>query len=297
MSHPFCDLRRSARYCGNRCNPLVLFGMAAAPGDSRTTTAFGAFAVVALVLLLAWQLAYWTWRFAAPVTNDSRGASAQRAVDLDIAARLFGGNRAASSSQSASLPGLKLKGVVAPTPGTIAAAIFARPGARDLAVFIDGEVQSGVKLAEVHPDHVIVTRAGVRERIDLETARSAAGSLPPGGRVAGFKLNVTRSGTSNFSLSRKELDDALRDPNQLNYLGQIGVPPGGGVRMEAAPSGSLASKLGLQPGDVIRKVNGQAVASPGDLARLYQQFATLSQVQAEVQRGSSTLQISYAIQP
>jgi general secretion pathway protein C len=296
MDEPFCDLRRNARYRCNHCNPLVLLGMAARPQDSRTT-AFGTFAVVALVLLLAWQLAYWTWRFAAPVTNDSRAAAAERAVDLDIAARLFGGQRTPSSAALSSLPGLKLKGVVAPTPGTVAAAIFARPGARDVAVFIDGEVQSGVKLAEVHPDHVIVTRAGARERIDLETARSAVSSLPQGGRLVGFKLNVTRSGANNFSLSRKELDDALRDPNQLGYLGQIGVPPGGGVRMEAAPSGSLASKLGLQPGDIIRKVNGQAVASPGDLARLYQQFATLSQVQAEVQRGTSTLQISYAIQP
>jgi general secretion pathway protein C len=271
--------------------------MAAVPEDSKTTTALGTFIVVALVLLLAWQLAYWTWRFAAPAPGEPRTASAPRPVDLDVAARLFGGQRAAASPQATSLPGLKLKGVVAPTPGTTAAAIFARSGARDLAVFLDGEVQPGVKLAEVYPDHVIVTRSGARERVDLETARSPASSLPQGGRIVGFKLNVARSGTNNFSLSRKELDDALRDPNQLNYLGQIAVPPGGGVRMEAAPAGSLASKLGLQPGDIIRKVNGQAVASPGDLARLYTQFATLSQVQAEVQRGTQTVQISYAIQP
>jgi len=75
------------------------------------------------------------------------------------------------------------------------------------------------------------------------------------------------------------------------------MPPGGGVRMEAAPPGSLAQKLGLQPGDVIKKVNGQAVASTGDLARLYTQFATTSAIQAEVQRGPATVQLSYSIQP
>ena len=271
--------------------------MAAVPENSRATAAFGKIAVVALLLALAWQLAYWTWRFAAPGPNGTRVAAAERVVDLDVAARLFGGTRAASPGASASLPGLRLKGVVAPTPGTVAAAIFARPAGRDLAVFIDGEVQPGVKLAEVHPDHVIVTRAGARERVDLEVARSLAGaSQRPGGRMAGFRLDVTRSGANTFSLSRKELDDALRDPNQLNYLGQIGMSPGGGVRMDAAPSGSLASKLGLQPGDVIRRVNGQQVTSAGDLARLYQQFATLSQVNAEVQRGSATVQLSYSIQ-
>jgi len=45
------------------------------------------------------------------------------------------------------------------------------------------------------------------------------------------------------------------------------------------------------------QMNGQNVASSGDLARLYQQFATISLVQAEVQRGSATVQLSYAIQP
>jgi general secretion pathway protein C len=110
-------------------------------------------------------------------------------------------------------------------------------------------------------------------------------------------MNVARSGNNNFAFSRKELDDALRDPNQLSYLGVIGMPPGGGVRMEAAPVGSLANKLGLQPGDVIKKVNGQAVASSGDLARLYQTFATTNSISAEIQRGSSTVQLSYAVQP
>ena len=68
------------------------------------------------------------------------------------------------------------------------------------------------------------------------------------------------------------------------------------MRVDEAPPGSLASKLGLQPGDVIKKVNGQSVASAGDLARLHQTFATTSLVQAEVQRGSAMVQLNYTIQ-
>jgi general secretion pathway protein C len=152
----------------------------------------------------------------------------------------------------------------------------------------------------VHPDHAIVARAGVRSRIDLESPRSTTAATGRGGapgRAQGFRLNVARTGSNNYSLSRKELDEALRDPGQLNHLGAIGVPPKGGVRMEMVPPGSLAQKLGLQPGDVIKKVNGQNVASAGDLARLYTQFNTLSLIQAEIQRGQATLQLSYQIQP
>jgi general secretion pathway protein C len=269
--------------------------MAAVPENSAAS-AVGTIAVVALVLVLAWQLAYWTWSFAARAPGASRVAASAPSVDLDLAARLFGGERAARSAAAATSSGLRLKGVVAPTPGTVAAAIFARPGGKDLAVFIDGEAQPGVRLLEVHPDHVIVSRSGARERVDLEAARGTqtAAASPRAG--PGFRVNVTRSGVNSFTFARKDLDDALRDPNQLNYLGQIGIASGGGVRMDAAPAGSLASKLGLQPGDVIRRINGQTVASPGDLARVYQQFATTSTVDAEIERGGTRVQLSYRIQ-
>jgi type II secretion system protein C len=262
---------------------------------SRAHRLIDAAVVIALVVLLAWQLAYWTWQFLAPPAS---GDARERRADVDLAAiaRLFGGSAPSASSQTASRSSLRLKGVIAPTPGVAASAIFSTGSGKDLAVYVGREVQPGVKLKEVHPSYVLLSRNGVEERIELEAMRGGGATTAGTGRERGFRLNVARSGENHYALSRKELDDALRDPNQLNYLGQIGVPPGGGVRMEAAPAGSLASKLGLRPGDVIRKVNGQAVASPGDLARLYQQFATINTVTAEVQRGTSTVTLSYQIQ-
>jgi general secretion pathway protein C len=252
---------------------------------------FGATLVVALVLVLAWQLAYWTWVFVAPPAAPAREARPAAIVDLAEIARLFG----ATAPSGGNSGDLVLKGVVAPTPGVAASAIFAPRAGRDMSVFIGDDVRPGVKLVEVDPDHVIVERAGVRERIDLATAKSTA-PPPRQAHTRGFRLNVAREGANRFSLSRHELDEALRDPAQLQYLGQIVMPPGGGVRMDGAPAGSLAAKLGLQAGDLIKKVNGQEVTSTGDLARLYQQFGTTSLIQAEVQRGNETLHLSYQIQ-
>jgi general secretion pathway protein C len=266
-----------------------------APGDIPARGFIGTLAVVALTLLLAFQLAHWTWVFVAPAPVAAV-PDGDPPVNLPAIARLFGAE-IPNASQASSSSGLRLKGVIAPRAGEAASAVFSTGSGKDIAVYVGREVQPGVKLSEVKPGYVIVSRSGKRERIELDLPRVTAASGSPTGRVTGFKLNVARSGANNYSLSRKELDDALRDPGQLNYLGQIGVPPGGGVRMEAAPAGSLAQKLGLQPGDVIKKLNGQNVASSGDLARLYQQFATLSLVQAEVQRGSATVQLSYAFQP
>lgn len=271
--------------------------MAAAPSPEIARPGLlGGAVVLALVLVLAFQLASWTWAFVSP-PRIAAGATPRAEVDLAAIARMFGAAPPAGSA-AASTSGLRVKGVVAPTPGTAASAIFSTGSGRDISVYVGREVQPGVKLVEVHPDHVMVSRGGANERIDLDAVRSLAGNAANAGpRSQGFRLNVARTGTNAFSLSRKELDDALRDPNQLGYLGALGTPPGGGVRMEQAPAGSLAAKLGLQPGDIIRKVNGQTVASQGDLARVYTQFNSLSLVQAEVQRGGNTVQLSYSVQP
>ena len=53
--------------------------------------------------------------------------------------------------------------------------------------------------------------------------------------------------------------------------------PGGGVRIEAAPPGSVAGEMHLLPGDVLMAVNGTAVASTEDFARMYRS----GQVQGE----------------
>jgi len=268
--------------------------MAAAPLNPASRA--GTLVVAALVLVLAWQLAHWTWVFVAPATSVSAPTS-EGTADLAVAARLFGGTASGAPVTASAASNLRLKGVVAPMPGTAASAIFNTGSPRDISVYIGNDVAPGVKLVEVLPDAVVVSRSGLRERIELESRKTASkGGTKLAAGTPQFRLNVTSAGNS-FAISRKELDETLRDPAQLNLLGRISPGSAGGVKMEAAPPGSLAAKLGLQPGDVIKRVNGQTVLSPGDLAGLYSKFATTSTIQAEVQRGSATVQLTYAINP
>lgn len=270
---------------------------AAASSQATPRSRTGTLVVAALVVVLAWQLAHWTWVFLAPPATSAPAPDSP--ADLAVAARLFNGTLSgASTASAAAASSLRLKGVVAPVPGTAASAIFNLGSGKDVSIFIGNEVQPGVKLVEVLPDAAIVSRAGARERIELEARKSGGPGAAKGAIASGlqFRLNIAQSGNS-FALSRKELDETLKDPQQLNYLGRIGPGPGGGVKMEAAPAGSLPAKLGLQPGDVIKKINGQAVTSAGDLALLYQRFATINTVQAEVLRGGNMVYLSYSINP
>lgn len=274
----------------------IIAAMAALPAATPPAPSrFGTLVTVALVLVLAWLAAKWTWVFLAP-SPVAQAAPAAGSVDLSAVARLFGGAAPAGApGPAASGSGLRLKGVIAPTPARIGSAVF-NAGGKDIAVLLGGEVSPGVKLEAVEPDHAVILRGGVRERVDLET-RMGAVPRPVAGRASGFRLAVSRSGANGFSFSRKDLENALKDPGQLSYLGRIGMPPGGGVRLDEAPPGSLASRLGLQPGDIIKRVNGQPVASAGDLARFHQQFATTNSIRAEIQRGSAMVQLNYTVNP
>ena len=140
--------------------------MASTAAAPAKPTLLGTLVLVILVLVLAWQLAYWTWVFVAP-PRVAAPAAPRGDVDLAAVAKLFGAS-APSDATAANATGLRLKGVIAPTPGVEASAIFSTGAGKDLAVYIDREVQPGVKLVEVNPDHVMVERAGARSRIDLE---------------------------------------------------------------------------------------------------------------------------------
>lgn len=248
-----------------------------------------------LVVALGLQLAWWGWHFLLPASasiaaNTNVGAGLD---DLSLARRLFGGG---DGAVEASASDIRLKGVFAVDGVTLSAAVVNWSG-KDQAVRMGQELMKGATLAEVHADHIIVARNGGRERIELDKFRVAASTPNAQSRNpnAGFRLNVTAAG-GGYSLSRQELNTVLQDPRQMEFLGQIGVAPGGGVRVDGAGTNTLAGKLGLQTGDVISAVNGQPVNSAGDLARLYSQFNTLSAVRVEVKRAGSPTILNYTIQ-
>jgi len=78
-----------------------------------------------------------------------------------------------------------------------------------------------------------------------------------------------------------------------------GAPPAGlaqGLAIQDVPPGSLLERIGLQPGDVVRSVNGEPVASEADVARVLQQRGMQGSFTAEVQRGGMTVPIAVSAQ-
>ena len=103
---------------------------ALAPGEAPRNGVIGTLAIVALTLVLAFQLAHWTWVFIAPPQVATTPAG-DAGVDMAAIAKLFGA-APPSSATVASSSGLRLKGVVAPDGGPIASAIFSTGSGRFL---------------------------------------------------------------------------------------------------------------------------------------------------------------------
>lgn len=275
-----------------------------------------------LLVLLCWQLAHWTWRLATPEPPPAMPALPAPAPESAVAAsqvaaaHLFGqAAQAPAPAVQTVVPttlNVKLKGVFAARGRLPAYAILNPDNKGDLPVRVGSEVTPGVILDSVHPGFVLLRRGANLERVELgekpaapvgglpgAPPAGAAPAVPPAGAPptgAAFNLGVTPTGQNRFSFSRNELNLALQDPRQLGNLGQIEVTPGGGVTVREVPPGSLAERLGLRRGDVIRQVNGIPVGSQEDLAKLYQQFSQVGQIALEGTRAGRPLKLNYTVQ-
>ena len=113
--------------------------------------------------LLGVVLAYWSWAVLAPRPMARAPAAMAKAGNASAAAALFGS--AAQGRGTASAGPIRLLGVVADAGGQRGYAVLRLDAKRTVAVTEGAEVEAGLRLAEVHADHVVLERNGARETL------------------------------------------------------------------------------------------------------------------------------------
>jgi len=130
----------------------------------------GFFTLTALCLVLA----YWTWIWLAPRPEPRLESPTPVAGRVEAARNLFGtALRTPGSTVQAGIA-IRVLGVVAASAGRIGHAVLRIDAKRTVAVREGGEVDAGVRLIEVRPDHVVIERAGVRETLAMDWNRKSA---------------------------------------------------------------------------------------------------------------------------
>lgn len=125
-------------------------------------TLFVSGATLAAIALLACVLAYWTWAWLAP-RPEPRQASSE-APRIETAYALFGETtaRANASQQGVALTLLGIASASGRKPGY---SLLRVDGTRTLVVREGEDIAPGLKLAEIHPDRVVLDRGGARETL------------------------------------------------------------------------------------------------------------------------------------
>lgn len=119
-------------------------------------------------LILGVLLAKWFWILFAPQTSFT-ATQPQRAAGME-AGQLFGvtTSNEATAAHGVALPNVQLLGVFAASAGKRGFAVLKLDDKSQTGVAEGEEVATGTRLVAVHADHVILERAGVRQRVNLE---------------------------------------------------------------------------------------------------------------------------------
>jgi len=133
--------------------------------SSVAQTAIVSSLTLAALLVFGLVLAYWTWIWFAPTAEPRTEVVAAESGNLAAASLVFGRVERNKSAAAPTGIAIKLLGVVAASGGRRGYAVVQLEGKQILAVHETEDVSPGLRLAEVHPEHVILERGGVREML------------------------------------------------------------------------------------------------------------------------------------
>src|SRR5262245_11373230 len=121
-------------------------------------TAVVSLATLAALALAAVVAAYWTWTWLGPRPESRAHPVAEPLAGTASARNLFGIPQRDRTGAAPTAIAIRLLGVVAATPGRRGYAVLQLEGQRILAVPEGEDAAPGIQVAEVHPDHVILSR-------------------------------------------------------------------------------------------------------------------------------------------
>lgn len=225
----------------------------------RLAAAMPSWLAVALVLMLAWQVARLFWMLAVPPAPWGTPSAPPETGALRSDAFHPTAGTADGTPPQASAGGYRLLGVRAAIDGRpdSASAILAGPGGTQAAYRIGDALDGGARLLEVGRDYVRLQVGGRAQRLDMARPsdaappRSTPAAPAPAARVAAPAVPAPAS-TSNVA------------PADLLSAAGLRADLEGGYALTPRGDGGMFRKAGLQPGDVLVAIDGQ----PLDLERL-----------------------------
>ncbi|MFC5346163.1 type II secretion system protein N [Brevundimonas staleyi] len=276
---------------------------------------------VVVVGSLAVALAGLTWRLVG--WDDGRtevavadglpplgGAAAMPGADADVARIVslapFGGATATVGGLSGSTLGLVLKGIISAYPPSASTALIS-VGEGPATIYGVGQTPVGDAVIEsIEVDHVVLTSGGTRQRLDFpipvvaDPAAAAAPATPGAGITVTPAVSAATpppppaaAPASGAALAAQPSGPAAAPAaNVAAAAAGAGVTAtASGYRIGPNPSAEIR-RFGLQPGDVIETLNGEAVGVAGLDAALIERARAAGQARVVILREGRRLTVN-----
>ncbi|MBW8367080.1 MAG: type II secretion system protein C [Arenimonas sp.] len=238
-----------------------------------------------LLARLAWQLLTPVGPFGAPAVAPASGPT-----DAALAARAFsqGGVGSPDAASPADTGGLALFGVRLGADPKRSTAILGNAGGTQASYAVGDTVAPGVTLASVASGYVMLSRGGSQLRLSLPNApaaQAAAAPLPlPANLPAPTATGAPAAVDAAQLLAQTGLRPRLRGGQADGYT----VIPRG--------DGAMFRRAGLEPGDVLLTVNGQAL-TPERIAEIDQMLRSTPSVVVTLERGGERKTLTLQMEP
>lgn len=275
--------------------------------------------VVSLLVVgsIAWALAALTWRLVGWDDGRTEVAVAESLPPLGAAAggpdpdvaRIvglapFGGGAATTGGLPASTLGLVLKGVLSAYPASASTALIA-VGEGPAAIYGIGQSPAANAVIEaIEVDHVILNVGGTRERLDFP--QPVVAPVDPSAPAPGSGITVTPVAPGGASppppvaaSTSTGSGSAMSAPSPARTVAGTAAAAGvsatsAGYRIGPNPSPELR-RFGLQAGDIIESLNGQAVSGASSDQALLEQARAAGQARVVVNRDGRRLTLTFSL--
>ncbi|WP_164015094.1 type II secretion system protein GspC [Pyxidicoccus trucidator] len=170
--------------------------------------------------------------------------------------------------------------------------------------YMVGNALQGATVQEIERERVIILNNGRREFIDGQPGDGAF--VPPTPPVAQANTAPPPNGSgiravndNEYEVPRAEIDKTLNNLNDVAMQARI-VPAfkdgqAVGFKLFSIRPDSIYSKIGVQNGDVIRRINGFDLNSPEKALEVYSKMKDASRIEIEIERNGAPIKKSYNV--
>lgn len=250
-----------------------------------------------LIVYLCWKLANIFWLVLAPpqvmqIERVELGAQQTSVPNISSFALFQEMGRTAAADENINLI---LQGVVVGYPSQFSSAVIKVNDMADRYRVGENIANSAYQLAEVYWDRIVLRQSngtirelkfkGIENGLDQTIVPPVTS---PSGSADAQSTETAQNQQSNA------LGQAVQKIQQdrEQYLKEMGVNTAGeGYEVTSNTPAALRTKLGLQPGDRIVSLNGQAVGQGQNDAQLLEQARREGQVKLEIKRGDQVMTI------